>query len=183
MDIFIYSDPHFSHANFLKFKNDAEQFIRPFPTIEDMDNLMIENHNALVKPTDKVYCLGDVTMHKRYLSIVDKLHGKKKLILGNHDIFDLKDYAKHFDTIYAMRTLPEFKLQLTHIPLHIDSVKRGWINVHGHIHAKVINHANTMVDGDLSIQHPRYYNACVEQHNYTPVPIDVILDKVKALAI
>ena len=183
MNTFITSDTHFSHENFLKFTNLQGHKVRPFSSKEEMDDLMINNHNNMVNDGDKVYHLGDVTMHKRYLPIVSRLKGNIRLILGNHDIFDWKEYAKYFKEVYHLRVLPELKLQLSHVPFHPYSVKKGWVNVHGHIHDKVINKDNIQVEGDISIQHSQYFNVSVEQHNYSPVPIDVILDYVKKVEI
>ncbi len=45
---FYISDWHYGHANVLAFDN------RPFKTIEEMDNALVERWNAVVKPGDTV---------------------------------------------------------------------------------------------------------------------------------
>jgi calcineurin-like phosphoesterase family protein len=101
--------------------------------------------------------------------------------MGNHDIFGFKFYADYFEEVYAMRILPKEGLMMTHIPLHLNSIKRGFINLHGHIHERIIGQDTRMVLGHISNQHPFYFNACVEHHAYTPVSIDVVVDKTKKL--
>lgn len=183
-DTWFISDPHFGHASMLKFERDDGTLLRPqFTNADEMDDFIITQHNATVKPTDKVYILGDIAMKKRFLPKVLQLNGRTRLIMGNHDIFGFKEYAKYFGEVYHMRTFPGEGIMMTHIPTHIESIKRGWVNVHGHLHANIVGADQQMVEGDLSIQHPKYYNVCVEHHNYTPVNMEIIRDKVKALKI
>lgn len=179
-DSFVISDTHFSHANILTFMDSAGCKVRPgFSSVDEMNEFMVDRWNSVVKPNDKVYHLGDVAMKKQFVSIVNRLNGKKRLIMGNHDIFNFRFYADYFEEVYAMRVLPKEGIMMTHIPLHINSVKRWCINVHGHIHQNIIAQDTQMILGHVRDQHPRYFNVCVEQHNYTPVSIDVIRDAVK----
>lgn len=181
-DTFIISDTHFSHANILGFKRDDGQKVRPgFSSHEEMDEYIVDKWNSVVKPHDKVYHLGDVVMKKRYIDIVKRLNGRKRLIMGNHDIFGFKFYADYFDEVYALRVLHNEGIIMTHIPVHLNSVKRWYINLHGHIHERIIGQDTQMVLGNISDQHPCYFNACVEHHDYTPVSMDIIRDKVKNL--
>lgn len=177
---FIISDTHFSHENILTFNREDGQKVRPgFSSFEEMDEYIVNKWNSVVKPQDKVYHLGDVVMKKRYIDVVKRLNGRKRLIMGNHDIFGFRFYAEFFDEVYAMRILPKEGIMMSHIPMHLNSVKRGFINVHGHIHERIIGQDTRMVLGHISDQHPFYFNACVEHHDYTPVPIDLIIDKIK----
>jgi len=179
METFLISDTHFSHANILTFTDKDKVPLRPeFKNIDEMDELMIENWNKTVSDSDKVYHLGDVTMHKRYLNIVARLKGKKRLILGNHDIFDYKLYAKLFDGVYAMRVLPKLGLMLTHVPIHKSSIKKGWINVHGHTHKHIVDVHGTLNSSQDAEADIFYLNVSVERHNYTPVHVDIALKQV-----
>jgi len=181
-DTFVISDTHFSHENILTFFRDNGEKVRPgFSCFEEMDEYIVNKWNSIVKPHDKVYHLGDVVMKKRYIDVVKRLNGKKRLIMGNHDIFGFQFYADYFDEVYAMRILSKEGVMMTHIPLHLNSIKRGFINLHGHIHERIIGQDTQMVLGHISDQHPFYYNACVEHHDYTPVAMDVITAKIKNL--
>ena len=68
---------------------------------------MVANWNSVVKSDDTVYILGDFCWGKEkdWLEVLPKLHGKKVLIRGNHDLknpsaalkalfVDIKDYKE-----------------------------------------------------------------------------------------
>lgn len=156
MTIFVISDTHFHHKNILGYST------RPFKSVEEMDEILVENWNKVVKPTDKVYHLGDVYFQRATHSerpIVARLNGKKRLVLGNHD--DPKDQVlqKHFQKIGIWRLFKDVGIILTHIPIVESSFRIGVLNVHGHTHEKG------------SPPGP-YKSACVEIINYTPKAIE-----------
>lgn len=169
-DIWVISDTHFQHANILQFVDfPTGKQIRGevFSSVEEMDEVMIDNWNKTVKPGDKVYHLGDVFFGNRdtFVQKWKRLNGQKRLILGNHD--DAKFFAKHelVAKIDVWRMFPEFGLLLTHIPVHESTLSetrfgRGkMINVHGHIHQN-------------PSPSPLHRCVCVEQINYTPINIE-----------
>lgn len=138
-DIFLISDTHFGHANICKFFNEDGSPLRPWDDPSIMDEEMIERWNSVVKPNDVVYHLGDVVMNRKCLGTLKRLNGDKRLIMGNHDIFDHNDYLEHFSRLHGCFKLED--MMLTHIPLHTDSVGRwATANIHGHIHSQEINH-------------------------------------------
>ena len=141
---------------------------RPFSTVEEMDEALIDNWNSVVKPGDKVYHLGDVTFGNKenYIeNIHKKLNGKKRLIVGNHD--DVKFLAPYFEKVMLWRMFPDWGLLMTHVPVHPSTLGENrftgkqMINVHGHIHS------NPSPEGP-------YKCVCVEQPhmNYTPINIE-----------
>ena len=79
---FFTSDTHFGHANILEYSN------RPFETIEEHDETLIDNWNSVVDRRDHVFHLGDFSIRfttsetERYLK---RLNGHIHLIFGNHD--------------------------------------------------------------------------------------------------
>ena len=172
---FVISDTHFGHTNsWAKFKLPNGDPLRPFTSTEEMDEAMVERWNAVVRPQDTVYHLGDVVINKKSLHHVKRLNGKKRLIRGNHDIFRDSDYRDvGFEQIHGVRVFVD-KFILSHIPLHPDCVtERFKINCHGHLHS------NRVLKTDGSID-PRYICVCVEQINYTPISFDElqqIIDK------
>jgi len=96
--VFLVSDTHFGHMGVCKFtRNDGVTKLRPYSTPEEMDEDMIAKWNAKVKPTDKVYHLGDVVINRKALPTLHRLNGDKVLIRGNHDIFrdDENDLRYH----------------------------------------------------------------------------------------
>lgn len=79
-EIYITSDTHFSHANIIHYCD------RPFETVREMDDALIEKWNSVVTPNDTVWHLGDVFWHHGEAHrIAPRLNGSKFLIKGNHD--------------------------------------------------------------------------------------------------
>ncbi|WP_196886502.1 metallophosphoesterase [Aureivirga sp. CE67] len=79
--IFFTSDNHFGHKNILKFSN------RPFDSVQEMDEYMIQKWNEKVGENDEVYHLGDVGFYSsgKMRKILERLNGKIYLIKGNHE--------------------------------------------------------------------------------------------------
>ena len=80
-NIFFVSDTHFAHENIIKYCN------RPFKSIEEHDEALIERWNEKIDKDDIVFHLGDFAFaSEEYIkSILDRLNGKKYLVFGNHD--------------------------------------------------------------------------------------------------
>jgi calcineurin-like phosphoesterase family protein len=167
-NIFITSDPHFGHANILTFKRQDGSPCREFDSVEQMDETIIERFNAVVRPQDKVYILGDIAMKRKFIATAGRLNGHKRLVRGNHDIFRTRDYLPFFEEIYAYRKIEN--LFFSHIPLHPESLRYDWINVHGHVHNNV---------PELNFG-PRYLNVSTEVTNYTPLAIEEVRQIVRA---
>ena len=80
MDYFI-SDTHFGHKNVIRFCD------RPFKTVTEMNNSMIEIWNSVVSDADTVFVLGDVFLcpEEEAKEYIERLNGYKVLVKGNHD--------------------------------------------------------------------------------------------------
>ena len=185
---FVVSDHHFGHTNsWEKFKLADGSPLRPFTSNEEMNETMIERHNAKVKEHDTVYFLGDVVINRKHLHLVKQLNGRKILIRGNHDIFRDEDYREvGFEQIHGVRVFVD-KFILSHIPLHPDCVSgRFRVNVHGHLHANQIMKEDLVkmdeVDPETGMPYftlgskidPRYLCVCVEQTDFTPLHFDEV---------
>lgn len=168
--IFFTSDTHFFHNNFLKFKDDNDQLIRPFSSVEEMNELMVERWNSVVRDGDKIYHLGDVTFDygEDFRLLMSRLRGGKRLILGNHDMIKGTNLISFFKKVGLWRLFKDENFVCSHIPLRPDQMRKVAFNVHGHIHER------TMTE-------PQYVNVCVEQTDYTPVSLDQIKDKITSL--
>lgn len=179
---FVVSDHHFGHTNsWEKFKRADGSPLRSFTSNDEMNETMIERHNAKVKEHDTVYFLGDVVINRKHLHLVKRLNGRKILIRGNHDIFRDEDYREvGFEQIHGVRVFVD-KFIMSHIPLHPDCVTgRFRVNVHGHLHAnqierQVIKRTPTNnVPFEVTEFDPRYLCVCVEQTNFTPLHFDEV---------
>ncbi len=137
-EIWFTSDTHYQHANVIKYSK------RPFAHVDEMDETMIANWNAVVRPGDLVYHLGDFAFCKppQACSIARRLHGRKYLIFGNHDrrLRTEPEFLKHW--IWA-RDLAEIKVAdqkvfLCHYAmLTWPSSHHGAWQLHGHSHGSL----------------------------------------------
>ena len=157
---FIISDTHFFHQNILNFKKEDGSPLREFSTISDMNETIVSNWNETVRSEDNIFHLGDVCFgHKENLDILNRLNGKKTLLLGNHEHKNIKEYIPYFYDIRAYHVLN--KCILSHIPVHDTQLERFKCNIHGH------THWNELKD-------KRYKNVCVEKTNFRPIDIEEI---------
>lgn len=167
MNRWIISDTHFGHQNILTFMHDGKP-VREFSSVQEMDEIMVQNWNNLVKPNDIVYHLGDVVIgtgdNANYISILNRCNGIKELVKGNHDLLPGNIYHQYFRKVHAMIIDKKKKLIMTHIPIHLSCVDRFKINLHGHIHQS-------------SVDDNRYINCCVDYpgNNYSPINMETIL--------
>ena len=162
-EYFILADPHLSHKNIIEYCN------RPFSSVEEMDQKLIDNWNSVVKPNYTVYVLGDVCMKKQALPLLEQMNGRKILVPGNHDIFEAKTYLKYFDDVRGY--IVKDNIIFSHIPIHKSSIERFTGCVHGHLHT------GRVMDG-LNID-PFYYCVSVEHINYTPMLLSEVITKLK----
>jgi calcineurin-like phosphoesterase family protein len=134
------SDTHFGHALTTR--------LRGFETSQEQDDTLIASWNAVVRPGDEVWHLGDFGHrasgeHLRH--VFQKLNGNKHLIRGNHDshralglswasVHDLHQIAVDGQRIvlchYGLRSWP--------------ASHRGAIMLFGHSHGRLPGYSNTM---------------------------------------
>ena len=125
------SDLHFGHKNVLKFDN------RPFSSVEEMNQTILDNWNNTIKSNDDVYLLGDIFWKNDLADeILPKLKGQKHLILGNHDRIN-NTMKKEYVSIQEYKRIKDCGLDviLSHYPIaHWDGQFHGSVHLYGHIH-------------------------------------------------
>lgn len=170
-EVFFTSDTHFGHANVIRFCD------RPFSSVEEMDEALIENWNNRVTNNDTVYILGDFIFRAKEAPEVylKRLRGKKHLIIGNHDKDWMKkcDLQKYFKSVHELWNTSDGKRALTlfHRPMLSWPHENRVYMVHGHIHN------NTQTDDWKFIwTKDRMLNAGVDINNYMPVTFEEMLD-------
>lgn len=170
-DIWFISDTHFFHDNILKFEHEGNRIRPMFDNVGQMNEMIAERWNASVKHGDKVYHLGDVTFkyNETFAALMKSLHGRKRLVVGNHDEIKNKFLYNSFEKIQLWRLFKDEGFMCSHIPLRVDQLRHVQVNVHGHIHQ------NLMAEGN-------YINVCVEHTNYMPINMDSIKTKVRELS-
>ena len=176
-ETFVISDTHFGHAGVCKFtRDDGCTPLRPWDDPDEMDEAMIANWNSVVRPSDKVYHLGDVVINRKALKTLARLNGDKVLIRGNHDIFRDEEYREYFRELRAYHIMNG--MIFSHIPIHTESLGRFGTNVHGHLHANRVLLENRY-RGPRLID-VRYHCVCVEHTSYTPISLDELYKKIAA---
>jgi len=160
-EIFFISDTHFSHRGILTY----EPELRPFASLEEHDEAMVERWNSVVKDDDKVYHLGDFCLNRAALQFGKRLKGKKYLIMGNHDAFRPQEYID-VGFSWLKGAFQHENLILTHIPVHTQQLEhRFFANIHGHLHSK------TLPDW-------RYLNVGCEHTNMTPITLEEVYSRI-----
>lgn len=165
---------------------------RPFATVEEHNEALIERWNKVVKPEDQVWHLGDVGMGPEMdiLDMVGRLNGSKHLVAGNHDKCwaGERDAHKHqglwmsfFDSVqsFARRRLDSnTNFLLSHFPYVGDHTEQQrydqyrlrdqglWL-VHGHVH-------------DAWKVQGRQLNVGVDVWDFAPVHLDQVVDVIRA---
>jgi calcineurin-like phosphoesterase family protein len=183
--VFLVSDTHFGHTGVCRFtRNDGVTKLRPWDDPDEMDEAMIKAWNERVKPTDKVYHLGDVVINRKALKTLARLNGDKVLIRGNHDIFPDVEYREYFRELRAYHVMNG--MILSHIPVHSDSIGRFGVNIHGHTHANRVRKARgvdaktseVLYSDEIDV---RYHCVCVEQTpNFAPILFEDVIARIEA---
>jgi len=183
IDTWFTSDTHFGHKNILQFEPAA----RPFATVEDMNEQLITNWNSRVKPNDVIYHLGDLAFGKHNILLAQRLNGRKRLVLGNHDSYPSNSYLQYFEKLYGV--VHWERCILSHMPVHCNQLGARWLlNVHGHLHSRNVmsNELLETYDADSKFKlkmaaDPNYFNVSVEQNNLYPFHRDEIMARIKEL--
>ncbi len=159
MTIWFTADQHLGHEEIITHCK------RPFKNAKVMDESIIKNHNEIVKPNDDVYILGDFSMKTKnqrgdYERYTKRLNGRLHLIMGNHDIKDMRFYSEvgFYSVHYPYLEVEEFVC--VHDPA-LSQMNRDIQFLCGHIHDLFSNLKNTL-------------NVGVDVCNFKPLSIDNI---------
>ena len=158
--VFFISDLHFSHANLLYFKPKRRtladisleelQHGDKEACVEKHDKWLIDVWNSQVQKHDVVYILGDFCLgnRERTQKILSQLHGRKYLIIGNHDksCKGLENYFEWVGSIKEAKFTHEmfpfidekepFCVEMCHFPMIAWNRRpHGTIHAHGHVHS------------------------------------------------
>lgn len=185
--IFFTSDTHFGHENIIKFCK------RPFVNANEMNVALIKNWNSVVGPNDTVFHLGDFAWggSKLWNDILDQLNGHIHLILGNHDMKNIREgYMNRFASVSFQKQIyiGNVCIYLNHYPFLCYAgschLKRHVWDLFGHVHSDPNTYDFSFID-DLEVreiltndnarlQHllPTQYDVGVDNNNYKPVSFD-----------
>lgn len=189
MNVFFTGCTHFEHANIIKLAN------RPFEDVEQMNETLVERWNEKVKPSDRVYHLGDVAWGN-VSPWMTRLNGQKIVILGNHDERSQMELAgggikQVLD--YAEIKAGGSRFVLFHYPIEDWNGRwRGSIHLHCHTHSsQFFNPSIPRVEGSaLSLPDPfppdvlcNRFNVGVDACGFTPVSLDEVIGAATKLTI
>lgn len=158
--VWVTSDTHFGHESIIKYCN------RPFKTIQEMDEYIIEKWNSMIQKQDHVYIIGDFAFNN-HMKYIDALKGRKHLILGNHDSMSAECY-KRFVTVSEQKQIKyqNHYFVLSHCPLrNWTNSYRGTTCLFGHVHGRIKTY-------NLS------FDIGMDTHNYIPYNMDEIIKMV-----
>ena len=165
-NIFICGDHHFDHKNIMKYDG------RPFSSVEEMNETMVERHNEIVKPGDTVYstgdfCFGGTRAWEKYRK---RLNGQWHLVMGNHDRQSSAFLKGLFAAIHEIKKINHKgqKIILSHYPMYVwDCSHYGSYHCHGHEHGSL---------KDSYDQTGKILDVGVNTNNYYPYSIDQIFE-------
>ena len=132
MTVWFTSDTHFGHANIISYSD------RPYGSVREMDDAMIDNWNARIRAEDTVWHLGDFVFRNSVpaASYLTRLAGEKHLIWGNHDGAETRSLPGWTSSQpYAEITVEGTRLVLFHYALRVwNRSHHGAIHLYGHSH-------------------------------------------------
>lgn len=177
--IYFSSDLHFNHSRDFVYEP------RGFSSIEEMNEVIIQNFNKIVTPKDDLYLLGDIMLGgprglESGINLFKRLPGKIHLIFGNHDTTRRCNAMMDVDNVIeicgyaAMLKYHKYHFYLSHYPTvttNFDDdkpLKQKVLSLSGHTHSK--EKFNAMTGS---------YNVAVDAHNCYPVSIEKIIEDFK----
>jgi calcineurin-like phosphoesterase family protein len=183
--IYFTSDTHFDHKNICTglSKWEDKSSLRPFETIQEMNETLIDNINSVVDKDDTFFILGDFAFSNnvnRIAQLRDMIKCENViLILGNHDHAineNKKNIQSVFKGVYNMYDLKIEKLKqvgiprivLSHYPMIAwNNSGKGSVMLHGHCH------------GNLKVpcETGRLFDMGVDCNDFKPVSLDDVITK------
>ena len=189
------SDTHFDHGNIMKYCNrpglseeeqaslaSGENFKVSRESVIRMNDMLIDEINALVMPEDRIWHLGDFLFGKsnhifeNCRGFLDRINCKEiHLIRGNHDYSKIEPlFASVQDVAYIK--VGSQKLFVSHYAHAVwDQSHRGRIHLYGHSHATAEEGLDAMMPGrksaDIGVD-----NLAKVFGKYAPIDISQIND-------
>lgn len=154
-NIFFTSDLHFGHQRII------DMAYRPFSSVDQMNQTIIDNINARVTDEDDLIIVGDAVMGTFLdnVHLLGELNGRVHLIPGNHDrvhpayhetrehkrVEFRQAYEQYVKILPLQLELEQFNATVCHFPFsgdHTDEERyteyrptdRGQFLIHGHTH-------------------------------------------------
>lgn len=162
-DLFVFSDPHWSHKNLVYGVSswpDKERSTRRFDTVEEMNGKILQEINSKAGKNSTLLCLGDWSFGgreniKRFREsiVCDNVY----LVLGNHD-HHIREKQEYRDLFTWVGDYLEFYYKRNlyccmHYPLGSwNDIGKGAIQLHGHCHNNYLRPLSRQIDVGLDAQ-------------------------------
>jgi calcineurin-like phosphoesterase family protein len=203
-NIYFTSDTHYSHKNIVKGTSSWEEKdkCRDFNTIEEHNDVLVNNINQLVKENDILYHLGDWSFggKDKISEFRNKLNCKNiHIILRNHDHWIEQDFEiqKLFSSVQHYKEVAfrinsiksgkfgKTKMVLSHYAMRVwNNSHHGAIMLYGHSHGtldeltpNVVN--PTWIGDQYFIKNYRTMDVGVDTNNLFPYHLDEIVEIMK----
>lgn len=163
---------HFGHKAMAQYRGFQDEYYH--------DEHLIESWNKVVRKKDLVFITGDITFESpEYYYQLDRLNGRKKVILGNHDrIEDVPELLKYVEGVAGMFRYKGYFL--THAPIHPNELSFCKGNIHAHIH-----HRNKLDELETKIKYgdeegtvkslDKYFNVDAHLIDYKPITLQELI--------
>lgn len=183
--VFFTSDlhQHFRHGNIIKYCK------RPFETVQEQTEKLIENWNKTVPDTATVFILGDFAFatKNQWRGFLNRMTGKKYLILGNHDRREDIPVEMFEDVIDLAKVSIKIKdhewktFILSHRPILCwEGSNDGSIMLYGHVHTCSNPEVEETIDSELIKFMPKNsLDVGVDNNDYKPISVKEVLEKIK----
>lgn len=169
MTVFFSADDHHGHPGIIANAG------RPFANVDEMDEILIQNWNARIRPDSVVYYGGDFA-HRCPLDRLRRIWARRTrpkrivLVRGNHDGPDTLGlpWDEVTETPLAF-SASNRRFVLFHYAMRSwPGLHRGAIHLFGHSHNRLRSYANALDIG-------------VDAWSYAPVSIDELLARAATL--
>ena len=159
-EVWFTSDTHFGHGNIITHMG------RPFENVQEMDDAIVANWNAVVKRGDRVYFLGDFCLGDP-APYFKRLNGQIHFVRGNHDKAKDAVYQQYCTTFNEVNTVKwdGHRFFLSHYAHRVwPQSHRGAFHLYGHSHG--------MLD-----EHGRSCDVGTDPWGFSPVHVGTIFEK------
>ncbi|MGV8847770.1 hypothetical protein, partial [Tessaracoccus sp.] len=183
-------DWHLWHRNILHLGSG-----RPFDTVEEMNEALVDGVNAVVRPQDTLHFLGDAAVNHNRLDPISRMNGHKICAAGNHDSFWIHSrsrkegstarYAEVFDELVPQGFIMGHELasghrvNLSHLPYRGDHTETDRYSEH-----RPVNDGLPLLCAhvhDLWATNGNQFNVGVDVRNFAPVSEDEIIAWIETL--
>ena len=167
------SDWHLGHEGIIRMVK------RPFDSVEQMNEQIVENMLENASKGDNMYFLGDLGFNsaiiKQALERIKKHGVKFHWILGNHDErYNMEFFKGLYESVSTRRVVNrgEARLNLCHYPQLVwNNSFRNSYHLFGHVHASSLEQPQMSEK-----MQGKCLNVNLEFHDYKPWSLDEVLD-------